>query len=68
MDLAGDLLQDLAGYLGVEELPSRAHFPVALEAFKATLGQVCCGAARRTAAVVGAVLLTSVTAVLLGAL
>ncbi len=40
MDLAGDLLQDLAGYLGVEDLPSRANFPAALEAFKATLEQV----------------------------
>jgi hypothetical protein len=39
MDLAGELLQDLSGYLGLEELASRASFPAAMEAFKATLAQ-----------------------------
>lgn len=40
MDLAGDLVQDLAAYLGIEDLASRAAFPAAMEAFKATLAQV----------------------------
>lgn len=40
MDLAGDLVQDLAAHLGLDELPSRAHFPAALEAFQQTLAQV----------------------------
>ncbi|KAI8467845.1 MAG: ciliary BBSome complex subunit 2 [Monoraphidium minutum] len=39
MDLAGDLVQDLAAYLGLEDLASRASFPAAMDAFKATLAQ-----------------------------
>ena len=27
MDLAGDIVQSLANYLGLEDLPSTAHFP-----------------------------------------
>ena len=40
MEVAGDLVQDLATYLAVEQLPSTCHFPGALQTFKETLDKV----------------------------
>lgn len=40
MDLAGELIQDIAVYLGVEELASIADFPKDMNAFQHTLTQV----------------------------
>jgi hypothetical protein len=34
MDLAGDLVQDMAEFTGLEELSSQAHFPGAITAFQ----------------------------------
>ncbi|KAF6253535.1 BBS2m [Scenedesmus sp. NREL 46B-D3] len=47
MELAGELLQDLASYLGVSDLNSTANFPGAMEKFKAILARVeACSATR----------------------
>uniref|UniRef100_A0A383WCU1 Bardet-Biedl syndrome 2 protein homolog n=1 Tax=Tetradesmus obliquus TaxID=3088 RepID=A0A383WCU1_TETOB len=47
MELAGELLQDLAAYVGVTELNSTASFPAAMEQFKSTLATVeACSATR----------------------
>eukprot|EP00775_Hariotina_reticulata_P010207 gene10207-10368_t len=47
MELAGELLQDLAAYLGIEELSTTAHFPAIMETFQATLKHVeACSATR----------------------
>ena len=40
MEVAADLVQDLAFYLGVDELESTAEFPVQMEAFKDVLQRV----------------------------
>jgi Bardet-Biedl syndrome 2 protein len=40
MELAGDLVQDLAEYTHTEQLSSRAHFPEAMNAFKQVLERV----------------------------
>eukprot|EP01112_Ceratiomyxa_fruticulosa_P008405 TRINITY_DN2178_c0_g3_i1.p1 TRINITY_DN2178_c0_g3~~TRINITY_DN2178_c0_g3_i1.p1 ORF type:complete len:691 (+),score=149.61 TRINITY_DN2178_c0_g3_i1:135-2207(+) len=39
-EAAGDIIQDLATYLGVQELESTAHFPTDMEAFRHLLTQV----------------------------
>eukprot|EP00878_Enallax_costatus_P035775 GHUV01039992.1.p1 GENE.GHUV01039992.1~~GHUV01039992.1.p1 ORF type:complete len:190 (+),score=83.30 GHUV01039992.1:206-775(+) len=47
MELAGELLQDLASYLGVDELSSTASFPAVMDQFRNTLSKVeACSAAR----------------------
>lgn len=40
MEVAGDIVQDMAGYLGIGELQSSAMFPVELEAFQDVLSKV----------------------------
>lgn len=40
MELAGELIQDLAAYLAVPELQCIAEFPAAMEAFRAVLAKV----------------------------
>ncbi|KAG2486168.1 hypothetical protein HYH03_015132 [Edaphochlamys debaryana] len=40
MDMAGELVGDLAAYLGLGDLASTAHFPGAMRAFKEVLDQV----------------------------
>lgn len=42
MDLAGDLVQSLASFLGIEELSSEADFPEYFEELRTTLTEVCC--------------------------
>ena len=44
VDLAGDVVQDLAASLGIGEIASRADHPAALAALKATLAEVCVAA------------------------
>ncbi len=40
LDMAGEVVQDLAAYLGAVELPSTADFPLAMAAFKEVLNAV----------------------------
>lgn len=40
MDMAGEMVTDLAAYLGVADLSSIADFPIAMEEFKAVLEKV----------------------------
>lgn len=40
MEVAGDIIQDMASYLGIGELQSSAVFPVELEAFQDVLTKV----------------------------
>ena len=40
MDMAGEMVGDLAAYLGVVDLSSTADFPKAMEDFKDVLGKV----------------------------
>lgn len=42
VDLAGDLVQSLASFLGIEELSSEADFPEYFEELRTTLTEVCC--------------------------
>ena len=41
MDVAGEMVTDIAGYLGLADLPSVAEFPIAMLAFKDVLSKVC---------------------------
>lgn len=45
LDMAGEVVQDLAAYLGALELPSTADFPLAMAAFKEVLNAVRRGGA-----------------------
>ena len=40
MDMAGEMVTDLAGYLGITDLSSTADFPRAMEEFKGVLEKV----------------------------
>lgn len=40
MDMAGEMVTDLAAYLGVQDLTSTADFPAAMLEFKAVLEKV----------------------------
>ena len=40
MDMAGEMVTDLAGYLGIPDLSSTADFPKAMEEFKGVLEKV----------------------------
>jgi hypothetical protein len=40
MELAGELVQDLCKYLGLEELESTANFPAEMDSLRTVLAQV----------------------------
>lgn len=40
IEVAGDIVQDLAGYLGISELQSSADFPHEMSSFKDVLAKV----------------------------
>ena len=40
LELAGEVVQDAAAYLGLADLESTAHFPSHMEEFQAVMGKV----------------------------